>query len=174
MEFNALYEILKHRVYNTVLSYLQSEEDAQEVTQDVFLEVHQKLSSFREEAQISTWVYRIAINKSLDFLRFKNRKKRFAFLTSLWNPESGELQYDQSDFIHPGIQLERKEQAKYLFKALDELPESQKTAFILIYIESLPYAEAAKIMELSVKALESLVQRAKKTLREKLKNIRNR
>jgi RNA polymerase sigma-70 factor (ECF subfamily) len=173
LEFNAIYETLKHRVYNTVLSYLQSAEDAQEVTQDVFLEVHQKLPSFREEAQISTWVYRIAINKSLDFLRFKNRKKRFAFLTSLWHPESGELQYDQSDFIHPGIQLERKEQAKYLFKALNELTESQKTAFILIYIESLPYADAAKIMEVSVKALESLVQRAKKTLREKLKNNRN-
>jgi RNA polymerase sigma-70 factor (ECF subfamily) len=156
-----------------VLSYLQSAEDAEEVTQDVFLEVHQKRAEFREEAQISTWVYRIAINKSLDFLRFKNRKKRFAFLSSLWNQESGELQYDHTNFIHPGIQLERKELSKYLFKALNQLPESQKTAFILIYVEGLPYAEASKIMDIGIKALESLVQRAKKNLREKLKNNRN-
>lgn len=79
MEFNALYESLKHRVYNTVLSYLQSAEDAQEVTQDVFVEIHQKLPSFRKEAQISTWVYRIVINKSLDFIRLKNTVPYFLF-----------------------------------------------------------------------------------------------
>ncbi|OYU96451.1 MAG: RNA polymerase subunit sigma-70 [Bacteroidetes bacterium B1(2017)] len=173
MEFNELYETLKHRVYNTVLSYLQSAEDAEEITQDVFVEVFHKLADFKENAQVSTWVYRIAINKSLDFLRYKNRKKRFGFMSSLFNQESGELQFDKPEFVHPGIQLERKEQAAQLFKALNQLPENQKTAFILIYIEQLPYAEAAKVMDLSVKALESLVQRAKKTLRDKLVNFKN-
>ncbi len=172
MEFNNLYENLKHRVYNTVLSYLQSPEEAEELTQDVFLSVYQKLPEFKEEAQISTWVYRIAINKSLDYLRFKNRQKRFAFLSSIWNEESGEIQHDKPEFVHPGILLERKEQSKYLFAALNQLPENQKTAFILIYIEQLSYQEASEIMAISIKALESLVQRAKKTLREKLVNFK--
>jgi len=172
-DFNQLYQTMKHRVYNTVLSYLQSAEDAEEVTQDVFLEVHQNMENFRQEAQLSTWVYRIAINKSLDFLRHKNRKKRFAILSSLWNPESGELQHDHSDFMHPGIALERKEQAKELFKAIDTLPENQKTAFILIFVEQLPYQEAAQIMDIGVKALESQVHRAKQNLRKVLKNNRD-
>jgi RNA polymerase sigma factor (sigma-70 family) len=169
-DFNQLYQTMKHRVYNTVLSYLQSAEDAEEVTQDVFLEVHQNLEKFRQESQLSTWVYRIAINKSLDFLRHKNRKKRFAILSSLWNSESGELQHDHSDFVHPGIELERKEQSKELFKAIDSLPENQKTAFILIFVEQLPYQEAAQIMDIGVKALESQVHRAKQNLRKVLKN----
>ena len=172
MDFNSIYETLKHRVYNTVLSYLQSPEEAEEVTQDIFLIVYEKLPEFKEEALLSTWVYRIAINKSLDYLRFKNRQKRFAFMSNIWNEESGEIMHDKPEFVHPGILLERKEQSKFLFAALNQLPENQKTAFILIFIEQLTYQEASEIMAISLKAIESLVQRAKKTLREKLQNMK--
>ncbi|MDZ4666727.1 MAG: RNA polymerase sigma factor [bacterium] len=171
--FDEIYATLKHRVYSTVLSYVQVSEDAEEICQDVFLEVFQNLENYRQEAQISTWVYRIAVNKSLDFLRYKNRKKRFAFFSSLFKEDSGELAHDMPHFVHPGIQLERKEKAGYLFKALNQIPETQKTAFILIFIEQLSYQEAAEVMNTSLKAVESLVQRAKKSLRQKLKGMKD-
>ena len=76
--------------------------------------------------------------------------------------------HDQPVFDHPGIQLERKENARYLFEAIETLPDNQKTVFILAHIEELPQKDIADIMNMSVKAVESLLQRAKANLRKKL------
>jgi RNA polymerase sigma factor (sigma-70 family) len=66
----------KDLVYNLALSYVQNSEDAEEITQDVFIAVYQSISSFKAQANIKTWIYRIAINKSLDFIKAKKRQKR--------------------------------------------------------------------------------------------------
>jgi RNA polymerase sigma-70 factor (ECF subfamily) len=166
--FIEIYEQHKRIVYTTVLSYLQSTEDAEEVTQDVFVEVHRSIQKFKGESTITTWIYRISINKSLDFLKAKNRKKRFAFITSLWHPESGKLQHDPGNFEHPGVLLENKEKSALLFAALYRLPEKQKTAFILSKVDGLGNIEISRIMEMSVGAVESLLSRAKENLRKEL------
>src|ERR1043165_562987 len=163
--FQQIYEQYKNKVFNTVLSYLQNSEDAEEVTQDVFLEIYHKLAQFEGRSSLSTWIYRIAINKSLDFLKAKSRKKRFAFISSLFN-DSGELKHDHPDFYHPGIALENKEKSAILFKAINFLPEKQKTAFILSKLEGLSYAEIADVMETTVASVESLLVRAKQGLKK--------
>ncbi|MDQ3046819.1 MAG: RNA polymerase sigma factor [Bacteroidota bacterium] len=167
--FQEIYERYKNKVFNTIISYLQNQEDAEEVTQDVFVEVHRSIKTFEGKSSLSTWIYRIAINKSLDFIKSKNRKKRFAFITSLFN-ETGDLKHDTSDFVHPGIQLEQKENAAMLFKAIHLLPENQKTAFVLSKVEGLSYAEISEVMELSVSSVESLLFRAKQNLQKELSN----
>ena len=165
--FREIYERYKNNVFNTVLGYVQHTAEAEEVTQDVFLEIYRSLDTFEGRSALGTWVYRIAVNRSLDFLKAKNRKKRFAFLSSLFNT-SGDLVHDPPDFHHPGIQLERKENAAVLFKAIHTLPENQKTAFLLAKVEGLSYSEIAAIMELSVSSVESLMVRAKQNLQKKL------
>jgi RNA polymerase sigma-70 factor (ECF subfamily) len=90
------------------------------------------------------------------------RKKRFSFF------RISETEINKQDFEHPGILLENKERAKILFRTIDTLSDNQKTAFILSFIEGLPRQEVANIMAISLKATESLLQRAKKNLREKL------
>ena len=164
--FRAFYERHKARVFNTVLSYVQSRPEAEELTQDVFVEIHQSAHRFAGQAQVSTWVYRIAVNKALDFLRYQKRQKRFAVLRSLFSGETGEPVFDPPDFDHPGVQLERRDEARRLFTALRRLPEAQQTAFILSYVEELPQAEVAEVMGLSRKAVESLLQRGKVNLRK--------
>lgn len=119
---------------------------------------------------MTTWIYRITVNKCLDFLRKKNRKKRFGFMMELFHRDSGEVSIDKAHFDHPGILMEKKENARLLFAAIDLLKENQKTAFVLFHIEELSRKEIAEIMELSPKAVESLIQRAKAVLREKLGN----
>lgn len=119
---------------------------------------------------MTTWIYRITVNKCLDFLRKKNRKKRFGFMMELFHTDSGEVSIDKAHFDHPGILMEKKENARLLFAAIDLLKENQKTAFVLFHIEELSQKEIAEIMELSPKAVESLIQRAKAVLREKLGN----
>lgn len=165
--FQEIYETYKNKVFNTVLGYLQNTEDAEETTQDVFVEIHRSIKSFEGKSSLSTWIYRIAVNKSLDFIKNKNRKKRFAFLSSLFD-ESGAIKHDSPDFHHPGVQLEQKENAALLFKAVDQLPENQKTAFILSKVEGLSYAEISEVMQLSISSVESVLFRAKQNLQKKL------
>ena len=169
--FKHLVEKYQSKVHNTVISYLQNTEEAEEITQDVFIEVYRSIGKFDGRSSLSTWIYRVAVNKSLDHIRHKKRKKRFAFLTSLFGAESGELIHDKPTFDHPGVLLEQKESAKYLFAAIDELPETQKTAFILSQVEDMPQKEIAEVMGISVKAVESLIQRGKANLRKKLENM---
>jgi len=169
--FESLYDTFKDKVYNTSLSYLQSPQDGEEITQDVFLEVFKSLDSFKGESNIGTWIYRITVNKSLDFLRHKKRKKRFAFFTSIFDPETGEQKVEQSDFIHPGVELEQRERSAALFKAIDKLPANQKTAFILSKIEGLSYAEISEVMNTSISSIESQIFRAKKNLKKILSRV---
>lgn len=168
MNFEEIYESNKNLVFNLALNYLQNQEDAQEVTQDVFVSVYQSLNTFNHEAKISTWIYRITINKSLDFIKAKNRKKRFSLLTSLFFPDSTEVRFDKAGFDHPGVQLEQQEAIANIFQLINDLPPNQKTALILSKIEHMPQAEIAAIMDIHVKAVESLIQRAKANLLKKL------
>jgi len=163
-----LYGRYSVRAYNTIISYTQNVEDAEEVLQDVFINVFTSASKFQFNSSVSTWIYRISVNKSLDFLRKKNSNKRKGFFTSLYHKDSNEIKFDTPDFVHPGVKLENKENAAYLFKVIDTLPDNQKTAFILTNVEGLPQQETAEIMKVSRKAVESLVQRAKANLRKGL------
>jgi RNA polymerase sigma factor (sigma-70 family) len=173
LNFESLYEEHKSLVYNLALQYVQNIEDAEEITQDVFISIYESIDSFREQARISTWIYRITINKSLDFLRAKKRKKRFAFLVSLFNQDGVGIKYDKIEFNHPGILLEQKEQMKMLFESINQLQEKQKTVIILLKIERKSQAETAEIMDVSVKAVESLYQRAKNNLSKMIAGMKD-
>lgn len=158
--FESFYESTSGLVYNTSLSYVHNTTDAEEVTQQVYIKVFKYIQNFKGDSALKTWLYRIAINTSLDFLK---KKKRFSFM------HSGIDNIQNADFDHPGVLMEKKEAAKELYKVIDTLPEKQRIAFTLIFIEGSPIKEVADIMETSYKAVESLLQRAKKNLREKLK-----
>ena len=168
ISFENLVKQFKNKVFNTSLSILQNVEDAEDITQEVFVEVFQSLKNFKGESKLSTWIYRIAVSKSLEFLRWKNRKKRFGFMQSLLYNNLTETILEIPNFFHPGIQLENKERAAILFAAINKLPENQKTAFILHKIEGLSYAEVADVMHATVSSVESLLFRAKQSLQKLL------
>ncbi len=160
--FRKLYALYSAKVYNTAISYVQSVQDAEEITQDVFTTIFRKASQFEGKSTVSTWIYRITVNRSLNFI---DKRKRSA--SEEFNPQK----MDSHSFDHPGIQLENKENASLLFKVIDTLAPNQKTAFILSYVEELPRQEVADIMDISLKATESLLMRAKTNLREKLEKV---
>lgn len=164
--FRLLYNEHKALVYTVALHYLQNIEDAEEITQDVFIQMYQSLDTFKNNASIKTWLYRIAINKSLDFIKHKNSKKSLFIFGKKIDSEF-EMQ-KITNFEHPGILLENKENAEILFNVINELTENQKTAFILSKLDGLSNPEIAAIMELSISSVESLVFRAKTSLKEKL------
>lgn len=157
---HSLYDRHSRRVYNTALSYLQREADAEEVTQDVFTKVWRSAASFKGNSEVTTWLYRIAVNTSLSLLRKQKRRTIFAAF--------GDNAPSPPDFQHPEAMMEDAEAMKALFKAIYSLPDRQKTAFILSYVEEIPRSQVADIMGSSLKAVESLLIRAKGGLRKKL------
>lgn len=160
-----LYVQYAEKIYNTAIGYVKNTEDAEELLQDVLMTIISTAHNFRFDSSVSTWTYRITVNKSLDFLRKKNSAKRKGIFTSIYRRDSNEIQHQSIDFAHPGLKMEHKEDATLLFKMIDKLSENQKTAFILTQIEGLSQKEVAEIMKTSRKSVESFVQRAKKNLR---------
>ena len=164
--FRYLVENYQDRIFNTCLGVLRNAEDAEDIGQEVFVEVHRSVQNFKGDSKLSTWMYRICVTKSLDHLRGKKRKKRFAFVKSIFGENDNEPRYDIPDYVHPGVQLENKEHAAHLFKAIEELPENQKVAFTLNKIECLSYQEISEVTKMSVSAVESLLFRAKQNLKK--------
>jgi RNA polymerase sigma factor (sigma-70 family) len=171
--YKELVKLFSDKVFNTSVSILQNNEDAEDITQEVFIEVFRSIHNFKGEAKLSTWIYRITVIKAFEFLRKKKRKKRFAIVQSLFGIESVLPETDVPHFYHPGVQLENKERSSILFTAIDQLAENQKTAFILHKIEGLSYAEVADVMKTSVPSVESLLFRAKQNLQKLLVNYYN-
>ena len=132
--FHHIYHTHKDLVYNLALQYTQNREDAEEIAQDVFCSVHKKIDQFKGEASIKTWIYRITINQSLDFLKAKKSKKRWFFFSKV-SLDQKDYPIDLPHFDHPGVLLEQKESIQHLFKGINQLPEHQKTALILLKIE---------------------------------------
>ena len=163
--FRELVNAYSDRVYNTVLGIVQQSEDAEDIAQDVFIQVFRSIGSFAGNSALSTWIYRIAVNRSLDHLRSRKRQKRFGFISNLFT-QNNEPLHDAADFHHPGVALDRKENAAILFKAIEKLPETQRSAFILNKTEGLSYTEIAAIMQTTEAAVDALLQRAKQNLRK--------
>lgn len=165
--FRYLVETWQTMVYNTALGIVQKPPDAEDIAQEVFVQVHQSIQSFKGDSKLSTWIYRITITKSLDHERRKKRKKRFAFVTSIFG-EDDQVNVEAPEFNHPGVLLDRKEEAGRLFGAIAELPDNQRIAFTLHKLEGLSYQEVGEIMDASISSVESLMHRAKVNLRKKL------
>ena len=167
--FNELVAIHQNKVINTCYKFLLDKEDAEDVSQEVFIEVYQSILSFREDSKLSTWIYRIAVTKSLDELKKRNRKKRITSLGKLLHLD------DLANWIGGGSApdklLYEKEKMKEVLQALNSLPDSQRIAFTLSKIEGYTNSEIAEIMNTTLIAVESLISRAKRKTAEELKNI---
>jgi RNA polymerase sigma-70 factor (ECF subfamily) len=163
--FKYLVDTYQDKVYNTALGIVQNAEDAEDVAQEVFIQVYRSINSFKGEAKLSTWLYRIATTRALDLLRNRKSKKRAGIIQRLFG-DGNEPIFEIPDFHHPGVALDRKENATKLFLAISQLPENQKVAFTLHKLEDLSYQEVSEIMSTSVPAVESLLHRAKQNLKK--------
>ncbi len=162
----AFVQQFQESVFRICQSILFDVQDAEDATQESLMDAILHINDFHGDSSLRTWLFRIATNRSLQLIRAKKRKKRFANIISLFGKEtdSEPLQIEDvaSNLEH---QLENKTLSKTLKKGIQQLPEQQKIAFTLVYLNEHSYQETAEIMETTVKAVESLLSRAKKSLR---------
>lgn len=158
--FRTLMERYQRQVFRTVMGFVHMKEDAEDITQEVFIRVYQSLHTFQGESEFSTWLYRITVNMSLNFLRSNRKKRVLQSLETLFTLRSEEKS--------PLEELESAERDRRIRKAIDTLPERQRMAFILSRYEELPQKKIAAVMNRSEGAVEQLLQRAKENLQKKL------
>jgi RNA polymerase sigma-70 factor (ECF subfamily) len=161
--FRKLVERHKAFVFNTCCNLIGSFQQAEEVAQDVFLQVYQSAGSFRHQSKVSTWIYRIAVNRSFNVIRSNKRSRSIKSLTT--------LEIKESEGKEPDTLLEKKELRGLLRAAVDSLPEKQRTAFILNKHENLSPSEIAEILGISINSVEVRIHRAKKNLQKKLASL---
>jgi RNA polymerase sigma factor (sigma-70 family) len=170
--FSLLIDDYQQKVFHTCISFVPNKEDAEDIAQEVFLEVYKSIGKFKGNSKLSTWIYKICTNKCLEFIRKKNAKKRLVFMQRILG---NEIPLDKTNFFtefnHPGILLEHKEQSETIYLAINTLPESQKTVFTLAKLDGKTYQEIAEITGKSMSSVESIMFRAKKNLQKKLVNF---
>lgn len=165
--FSILVNRYSKMVITTCMGFIGNYHDAEDIAQDVFVELYESLADFRNESKLSTWIYRIAVNKSLNFIR---RKKRETFLQNfLGNRAKNNAGQTIDEIIgkqHSDSDIELREQHKQLRHAMGMLPKNQRIALVLSTYHKLSYKEIAEVMETSVSSVESLLFRAKNNLRK--------
>jgi len=153
--FNLLVRQYQQRVYWHVRKMVIDHDDADDLTQEVFIKIHKYIDGFREDSQLFTWIYRIATNECLSFL---NKKKKRFFLPLEDVGEQLSAKLDSS------MDIDGDEIQKRLQKAILKLPDKQRLVFNMKYFDDLPYETIADITKTSVGALKASFHHAVKKI----------
>ena len=166
--FKVLVELYQDTVLNTCYRFTFNREDAEDLAQETFIEIYRSIAAFRGEAKLSTWIYRIAVSKSIDFIRKKKRKKRLTKLKSLAGLEEEGKDLAAPPEGDPAKSLEREERMRILREVIQHLPEKQRIAFTLSKTKGFGNKEISGIMNTTLSSVEALIHRAKTNLKIKL------
>ncbi|MDP4094416.1 MAG: sigma-70 family RNA polymerase sigma factor [Bacillota bacterium] len=169
--FEDLIEGYQKRVFNITLRMIGNYDDASELTQEVFIRVFRSLNSFKEEAQFSTWVYKIATNICLDELRKQKKRKAVISLDEEIRTDDGEIKRQiEDEKPTPDIIAEKNEMKNIVNKAIQSLSEEYRFVIIMRDIQGFSYEEIAKIIKCPEGTVKSRINRARKALKEALED----
>jgi len=166
--FQYLVTTYQKKVIKTACYFVEELTEAEDLSQEIFMEVIDSIGKFKAQSSLSTWIYRITVNKSLNAVKKKKRAAIFSRLESLFLPGNG---YSDNPIKEPFMEntaLEEEEKRKLLYGAIRNLPANQRIAFTFHKFDDLPYKEIAEIMQLSLSSVESLIHRAKLNLQKQL------
>jgi RNA polymerase sigma-70 factor, ECF subfamily len=168
--FTGLVDKYKQPVMNFIYRSLRDETEAEDLAQNVFLQVYKSRSRYKQTAKFSTWLFTIARNLCLNELRRRYRHPAESLEeTHAENEDQPQRQFEDKKVFLPTENVLHGELAKKIEEALAELPENQRTAILLCRQEELSYEEIAGVLDCSLSATKSLIHRGRETLKEKLK-----
>lgn len=140
-------------VYGLAFKYCRIKEDAEDITQEVFIILARKLNNFKHRSSFKTWLFRITINATTDFLRKRSRNRSYE--TPITNGET---------IGNPAPSPEEAMEFRLIYEEIDKLPEKQKAALILVLSEGLSHKEASKVLNCSETTISWRIHRARKSL----------
>jgi RNA polymerase sigma-70 factor (ECF subfamily) len=166
--FQYLVTHYQRSVIKTASYFVANMEDAEDLSQEIFLEVIRSIDSFKRTSSLSTWIYRITINKSLNMVKKQQRRGVMLRIESLFRHQNSEQGGTSAEPSASSTEFESREQRNLLHAAINKLPENQRIAFILCKFEDQSYKQIAEIMKIGLPAVESLIYRARVNLQKYL------
>jgi len=164
LNFNDIFQSYRSKIIN-FLSRTAGNDHAEDIAQEVFIKVSSSINSFRNESAISTWIYRIAFNTAMDFLRKQKNKPLVCDLADK------KLFYRQnSDYLTDEFRLIQDEMNECICSYIKQLPPRYKAAIILKEYEDMTVTQISEILEIKPESAKTLLKRARKLLRSKLEN----
>jgi RNA polymerase sigma-70 factor (ECF subfamily) len=166
--YRGLVEKYQGRVYAMAYGMVRNREDARDITQEAFVKAYRNLDSFRLESSFYTWLYRIAMNLAIDFVRKRNRRETSGFDETIASREDdgsiAEIHHEDG----PSRQLERKQLFGRIMDAMEKLPEDQRQVILLRELDGLQYKEIADVMGIPEGTVMSRLFYARKKLQKLL------
>ncbi|MBU0580414.1 MAG: RNA polymerase sigma factor [Candidatus Margulisbacteria bacterium] len=153
--FREIYEVTKNMIYNVVYRIVLNEEDAQDITHDVYIKAFEKRENYRREAEIQTWIYSIAVNQARNYLR----RKRWFF--SKQDKIKENLYTETSENLEDDVE---REQVSRIKKLLDQVQQNYRVCVVLRDIEHLSYEEIAEVLKINIGTVRSRISRGRKAL----------
>ncbi len=163
--FEQLVRDNEKRIYNLALRMAGHPEDALDLSQEIFLNAWKGLSAFKGDSSFATWLYRLASNACVDFLRSQKRQREAAgFALSLDDEDAPSPPVDSVELPH--AQLERRERERALHRALQRLPDHHRQILVMRELQGLSYQEMSQALDLDLGTVKSRLTRARLALRK--------
>lgn len=156
------------QVIKTAFYFVGNMEDAEDLSQEIFLDVIHSMNSFRQSSSLSTWIYRITVNKSLNMVKKQKRHGMMIRIESLFKHSSDDLTGKHQEPAVMPDDFDHREKRELLHAAINRLPENQRIAFVLCKFDDQTYKQIAEIMKIGLPAVESLIHRARMNLQKYL------
>ncbi|MHB1393904.1 MAG: RNA polymerase sigma factor [Clostridia bacterium] len=168
--FSVIIDRYQSKVFSTIYNYTHDHEEARDLTQEIFIKLYNNLQSYKNKASFSTWLYRIAVNRCIDW----TRKKRLQTVSTIYDNSDDEI--DIYDTIAdsgggPEEALIKQENKAYIRKVVEDLPEIYKTVIILYYFEDFSPQEISDITDIPKRTIETRLYRGKNLLKFRLEEL---
>ena len=166
--YRGLVEKYQSRIYGMVYGMVRNREDASEITQETFVKAYNKLETFRLDSSFYTWIYRIAVNRSIDLLRKKKRRRNSEFDESIATRDGDGSLIDRHHQENPSKALERKQLYGKIMDAMEALPDDQRQVVLMRELDGMSYKEISDMMGIPEGTVMSRLYYARKKLQELL------
>jgi RNA polymerase sigma-70 factor (ECF subfamily) len=163
--FTELVRRFQEKIYHTILALTRNQQDAYDLAQETFMHAYKSLRNFKQRSTFYTWIYRIAVNLALNFLKKRKREEKREI-----HVEDYSLDEKSSASTHsPDRHSMKKELSEKLKEAIDSLPLTYKVSFVLVVSQGLTHAQAANILRCSENTISWRMHKARKMLQQKLR-----
>lgn len=168
--FSVIVDRYQSKVYSTAFHYTHDQEDARDLTQEIFIKLYNNLQSYKSKASFSTWLYRIAVNRCIDW----TRKKKLHTVSAIYDSSDEEIDIYEvmaDSGGGPEEALIKQENKDYIIKVVEDLPEIYKTVIILYYFQDFSPREISDITDIPKRTIETRLYRGKNLLKLRLEEL---
>lgn len=171
--FKEIVELFKNRVFGMAYKFTNNYEEAQDLSQEIFLKIYKEIGGFRFESKLSTWIYRISVNTCLDWKR-KNSKIKI-LSTNIINDDDESIELDIKDHNPlPDEAFIQSENQREVHELVYGLPDKYKTVIIMYHFNNMSYQDISTALNIPERTVETRLYRARRLLRDELTKLNER